>query len=323
MIRLSKRTQYLIVFLIFGISVGIGLKKSNLMKQTTVSLDTSKANKIFKEEKNMKKVQIVYNTNKDKDIIPQIDKILNDENVIVKFSEMKGNYYTKIFEFPNAVYNDISSKLRQIKGLSQENVETNENAEFDINIDEHLKNNRFLIEKTKEDISKRRTRSTEKLNDSNRLLKKLQMEIDSLNYIRVLQKHNKDYTLVFLTVIQNDKTTSVSYKMKVFVQVTFISLLLFILGLILFYLFILLITKLMVVLGIRTLKESGGSSYSKYYRGSYGGSSGYSRYYRPYRNKRKRTRMDKATCKRSRRYNLEIYKRLWKCNCWRYFLLGM
>ena len=293
MIRLSRRTQYFIVFLIFGISVGIGLKKSNLMKQTTVSLDTSNANKIFKEEKNFKKVQMVYNTNKESDIIPQIEKILNNENITVKFSEMKGNYYTKIFEFPNAVYNDISNKLRQIKGLSQENFQANENAEFDINIDEHLKNNKFLIEKTKEDISKRRTRSTEKLNDSNRLLKKLQTEIDSLNDIRKRQKRNKDYTLVFLTVIQNDKTTSVSYKMKVFVKVTFISLLLFILGLILFYLFIILITKLMVVMGIKTLKDRGGSSYSKYYRGSYGGSSGYSRYYRPYRNKRKRIRKEK------------------------------
>ncbi|OQX71968.1 MAG: hypothetical protein B6D62_00775 [Candidatus Cloacimonas sp. 4484_275] len=58
MVRLSKRTQYFIVFLIFVVSVGIGLKKSNLMKQTKISLDTSKATKIFKEEKNMKKVQL-------------------------------------------------------------------------------------------------------------------------------------------------------------------------------------------------------------------------------------------------------------------------
>ncbi|OQX71969.1 MAG: hypothetical protein B6D62_00780, partial [Candidatus Cloacimonas sp. 4484_275] len=128
--------------------------------------------------------------------------------------------------------------------MTEEKVQLNEEAQFDINIEEHLKNNKFLIEKTKEDISKRRTRSTEKLNDSNRLLKKLQMEIDSLNYVKVLQKHNKDYTLIFLTVIQNDKTTTFAYKMKVFVKTTFISLFLFILGFILFYLFIILLTKL-------------------------------------------------------------------------------
>lgn len=294
MVRLSKRTQYFIVFLIFVVSVGIGLKKSNLMKQTKISLDTSKATKIFKEEKNMKKVQLIYNTDKESNLVQKIDSLLNDKNVFVKFSELKGNYYTKIFELPNSYYNNMISKLRQVEGLTEEKVQLNEEAQFDINIEEHLKNNKFLIEKTKEDISKRRTRSTEKLNDSNRLLKKLQMEIDSLNYVKVLQKHNKDYTLIFLTVIQNDKTTTFAYKMKVFVKTTFISLFLFILGFILFYLFIILLTKLMVLLGIRTIRESGGG-YSKYYRGSYGGYGGYSRYYRPYRNRRKRIRKEKES----------------------------
>ncbi|MBC8385611.1 MAG: hypothetical protein H8E57_08870, partial [Candidatus Cloacimonetes bacterium] len=252
MISLRRSTQYIIVIMVFGISVFIGLQRSQLLKQTKTTYDTKAAMEAFEKESNIKKIKMTYSVDLKSDIDKQIAEIIQVDDINIKFSESKGYLYTVVFEFPNARSKEIMPKLRQMPGLSGENLYLNKTSDYDINIAEHLKNNQFLIDKTKEEITKSRSSYTDKLKESKDLLKIIQTEIDSLNNQQEILKHNKEYDLLFLTVIKNIKSSSMKTSVKNFVLTTITFLAIFIVGLILFYFIMILLTKLMVLMGIKT-----------------------------------------------------------------------
>jgi len=274
MISLRKSTQYIIIILIFAISIYIGLRNSNLLKDTgkAIKMDTSKTDEMFKKELNYKKIRLVYNANDVLGAIVQINENLKHEDVVTKFSESKLGHYTTITEIPGTEYQEIIGKLRGINGLTEDVVRTEKPSVFDINVEDHISNKKLAKVQTQARMKSSRISQDE----SERLeiqLDRVQTSIDSLNKLISLDKHNAENDLIYLTVIKNIRSSeSTKNKVKLFVTTTVLFLIIFTVGMIILYLLMVLLFKLITILGIRTAKESGGSSYYnyRYYRKGHG-----------------------------------------------------
>ena len=266
MISLRKSTQYIIIILIFVLSIYIGLRNSNLLKDTgkAVKMDTSKTDEMFKKEMNYKKIRLVYNANDVPQATSKIDENLKQEGIIEKFSERKVGCYTTITEIPSAEYQTIIGKLRKISGLSEDIVKTEKSSVFDVNIADHISNKKLAKVQIQEAMKSSRISpdTRERLMSQ---LNKVQTSIDSLNNQISLDKHNIENDLIYLTVIKNIRSSvSTKNKVKTFITTTVLLLAIFTAGMIILYYIMVLLFKLITIMGIRTTKESGSSSYYNY-----------------------------------------------------------
>ena len=296
MISLRKSTQYIIIILIFALSIYIGLRNSNLLKDTgkVIKTDTSKTDEMFQKELNYKKIRLVYYVDNIPETIAQINESLKHEETVTKFSETKSGHYTTLSEIPGTEFQQVIKNLREIDGLKEDIVKTEKPSVFDINVEDHISNKKLA----KVQIQERMKSSRISQEESERLISQLdrvQTSIDSLNKLKSLDEHNVKNDLIYLTVIKNIRSSeSTRNKVKTFVTTTILFLAIFTVGMIILYLLMVLLFKLITVLGIRTAKEGSSSYYNyRYYR------KGHGRYRRPYSRSTKRiNKSDKDKSKR-------------------------
>jgi hypothetical protein len=279
MLSLKKTTQYIILFLIFGLAVTIGIVKSDLFNSFSpqdLSVDLTKVNKEFNSYSNMKKIKLIFHGSDPEQTIEQLKEIIGKHEIETVFSEGKFYvdsqyftdinefYFSRFYEFKSDSFNTIMDDLRNIGYLKEEAVTTGSAADYNIDIETRLKDQGFLKQQIEKKIAK--ASGTESMEKYQIQYEGMQAKIDSLNALSATMNHNKEYNLLSLTVIKRVANKNRLVKnMKIFLGTTFAFLAIFIfIGLILF-LVMALGTKAMKSLGIRTSKGSS-SSYNYYSR---------------------------------------------------------
>lgn len=270
MIRLKAGTQYVIILLIFFISVYMGVKQSDILntKVQVQKIDASEVENIFENSYNFKKIKIDFKTDEVNEKYRTITKLLNNSEVESIYSMKKNSYFVGLYQIP-ASDNTILNKLRSIGGMDAESVVQNNNLNKIINIESNLKNYRS----SKEEIKKQMSSNTVSTNTKRELRKDLveiQSKIDSLVYLPKLLENSKKSDLVYITVMHQINMGSISSKkIKKFIKIFTMILLIQILALVVLYFLMILITKLLNVLGVKTSrsKSSNYNNYNYYSRG--------------------------------------------------------
>ena len=80
MIKLKATTQYLIIVLIFILSVYIGLKDSQLLQKSKpeLTINNKQVEQIFNESINFKKIRTIYKTDNLEETLNQLSNIILD-----------------------------------------------------------------------------------------------------------------------------------------------------------------------------------------------------------------------------------------------------
>ena len=274
MVRLRRNTKYFIIGIMFIVSIFIGLERSRFLKSfrhTAQSINLSDFQKTYDKASNSKKIKMVFNVEEISVPVSELNGVLSEYNIFTRNSDSKSNYTVSILEFPDSLFTGVMSDLRKIKGLTEEKVKTPEDVSFDIDIEEHLNNKIIVRERIKESLKNPRLNqeSIERLRFS---LNSVQTSIDSLNNRKTIQERNKNFNLLFLTILQKSGRTYTAMRIVksfgIFIGYFIIYMVAFII--LLFILFFLMhsILKLMSVLGLRTAR--GTSKGYNYSYGSYG-----------------------------------------------------
>lgn len=272
MFRLRRDTKYVIILLVILISVFLGIKRSNLNDAFTrkqVRIDTSSAEKIFKNSTTIMKIQMKFNVNNLETINTILSKIFTKEDISIKLSETKGNHQIIIFEYPNTLRETVLSQLRNVEGFASENIRSISSSPFNANIKENLKNNQLAKTRIQELINK--STSPDRVAEFRVQLDRVQATIDSLMNQNIIQKHIEKYDVIMITSIkQADGDTNLKQSIKTFILTTFVVLVILIIGMIFIYYITILLIKLMTAMGIKTARSSSGSYNYNYKQKGYG-----------------------------------------------------
>ncbi len=274
MLRLRRSTKYFIIVVMFIVSIFIGLERSKFLKSfryTAPSINLSDFQRTYNKASNSKKIKMVFNVGEISVPVSELDEVISEYNIFTKNSDSKSNYTVSILEFPDSLFTDVMSNLRKIKGLIEEKVKTPEGVSFDIDIEEHLNNKIIVRERIKESLKNPRLNqeSIERLRFS---LNSIQTSIDSLNNWKIIQKRNRTFNLLFLTIIQKSDRTYTAKRITrsfgVFLGYFLIYMVAFTILLFILLFFMNFILKFMSALGFRTAR--GTSKGYNYSYGSYG-----------------------------------------------------
>jgi len=289
MIKLRRGTKYFIIFLIFAVSILLGLKRSHLIgnfSQKKIVVNTSRAQEIFSKSPNCKKINMKYNVDDEKEVISKISNILSNKYSVTKFRNTKNNSLVLVAEFPDSLFSEVIPSLRKIKGLTEDNIRTSMGKGLEINVEEHLNNSKLVKEQIKEAIKNTRISADTRDRLMNQL-GKVQTEIDSLSNKYIIQKQNKENDLLFLTVVRNYSDSLLGRSVKSFVITTIIVMLALSIGMFFLYFAMVFILKLMSKLGIRTARDTASGKYYNYdYNRGYYGNSHHKKVKRIYKNKK-------------------------------------
>ena len=268
MIKLKATTQYLIIVLIFILSVYIGLKDSQLLQKSKpeLTINNKQVEQIFNESINFKKIRTIYKTDNLEETLNQLSNIISEESMNDIYSIKKSNYFVGIYEFDTENYKKIINSLRSVKGLETERVEKKNNVEKFVNIDENIKNYKMSKEAIKAQLTSKAISSSSK-RELRKELDRIQAKIDSLIYLPKFIEKSKKNDLLYISIQQNLASASTtSDKVKIFLKTTPLVLLGLSLGLVILYLFLILMIKLMKLMGVRTSSSgSAGNGYNNYY----------------------------------------------------------
>ncbi len=265
MFRLRKEIKFvLIVFTIF-LSILLGIKRSNLDKmfvQNDVEIDSNVANNIFENSFNNNKIRFDYQV----EDLTEINSLTADVNKTeILYLEIKSNYNLVVFETPSETSDKLLTKLRDITGISNENIQRAGPVIESTDLKENLNNNQIAKKRIQNLIND--SVSPDRIQRFRSQLDVIQAKIDSLSIRKDIQKHNAEFDIIMLSAVRNINGNSVLRKsMNIFVMTTFASLVLLIIGFIISYYIFVLMNKLMLVLGIRTSRGSG-SNYNYNYKG--------------------------------------------------------
>jgi hypothetical protein len=252
--------------------VFLGIKRSNLNDAFTrkqVRIDTSSAEKIFKNSTTIMKIQMKFNVNNLETINTILSKIFTKEDISIKLSETKGNHQIIIFEYPNTLRETVLSQLRNVEGFASENIRSISSSPFNANIKENLKNNQLAKTRIQELINK--STSPDRVAEFRVQLDRVQATIDSLMNQNIIQKHIEKYDVIMITSIkQADGDTNLKQSIKTFILTTFVVLVILIIGMIFIYYITILLIKLMTAMGIKTARSSSGSYNYNYKQKGYG-----------------------------------------------------
>ncbi len=274
MIRLRRNTKYFIIAAMFIVSIFIGLEQSNFLKSfrpRALSIHLTDFQKTYDKASNSKKIKMVFNVEEMSVPVSELNEILSEYNIFTRNSDLKSNYTVSILEFPDSLFTDVMSDLRKIKGLTEEKVKTPEDVSFDIDIEEHLNNKIIVRERIKENLKSPRLtqEGIERLKFS---LNSIQTSIDSLNNQKTIQERNRNFNLLFLTIIQKSYRTYTALRIAKsfgkFIGYFLIYMVAFIIILLILFFMMNSILKLMTALGLRTAR--GTSKGYNYSYGSYG-----------------------------------------------------
>ncbi|NQT65196.1 MAG: hypothetical protein HQ554_03345, partial [FCB group bacterium] len=198
-------------------------------------------------------------------LLSEINKM---ENTSTLYSETKGNYNLIVFEVPAETSGELLSKLKNVVGISNENIQRAGLVLESTDLKENLFNNQIAKKRIQNLIND--SVSPERITSFRKQLDVIQAKIDSLSIQKDIQKHNAEFDIILLSAIKRiNGNAALRSSMSVFILTTIASLTLLIIGLIISYYIFVLMYKLMLVLGIRTSRGSS-SNYSYNYNKGYG-----------------------------------------------------
>ena len=254
------------------LSIFLGIKRSNLDKifiQSDVKIDLSKADDIFENSFNNKKIRFEFHV----DDLTEINTLLTDvstmDNANILHSELKSTYNLSVFEIPIDTSDDVVSKLRSIDGISNESIQKAGMVMVNTNLKENLNNNQIAKKRIQKLINE--SVSPDRITSFRNQLDMVQAKIDSLGIQEEIQKHNAEFDIIMLSAVRNiNGNAALRSSLSVFILTTIASLLLIIVGLIISYYIFVLMYKLMLVLGIRTSRGSSSNYNYNYNKKGYG-----------------------------------------------------
>jgi len=266
MFRLRKEIKIFLILFTILISLFIGIKRSNLDKifvQVNVTIDQSTAIDIFENSFNNNKMKFEYFVEDISEINTLLYEIGKTKKAITLYSEIKNNYNLKVFEIPAEISDEILTKLRNIDGLNNENIQKAGLITKNTDLKENLNNNQIAKKRIQNLING--SVSPDRLTSFRRQLDIIQEKIDSLSIQEDIKKHNAEFSVVMISAIKNvNGNATLRNNLSIFLLITIASLILIIIGLIISYYIFVLMYKLMLILGIRT-SRSGSSNYNYNY----------------------------------------------------------
>ena len=271
MFRIRKEMKLVLVVFTILFSIYLGVKRSNLDKifiQADVEIDLSAANDIFENSFNNNKIRFEYHVEDLSEINSLLSEINKTKNNSTLYSEIKGNYNLTVFEVPAETSGELLSKLRNVVGISNENIQRAGMVMVSTDLKENLNNNVIAKKRIQNLIND--SVSPDRITSFRKQLDVIQAKIDSLSIQKDIQKHNAEFDIVLLSAVKSINGNAVlRSSMSVFILTTIASLTLLVIGLIISYYIFVLMYKLMLVLGIRTSRSS--RSYHSYnYNKGYG-----------------------------------------------------
>ncbi len=283
MFRLKKSTKYIIAIIIIAASIYIAARLSDIQnifnqKIINISIDDNRAEEVFANAANDKKIKLLYSTSDLKTFNINLQKIYGKFNIYPLYANNTYNYYVSVFDFPDSLSDRIMTDLRNLNKLNQEFLDSADPDKYKINIEDHIKNKERVKRTLENKIDNAILLTEDRISKYNENLTKIQLEIDSLRNQQKIIKSLADNKLVYIASLYQDASQQFTLRTRriniiknfllYFLAFLLISILLLIIG----NYFFLLLFKLMRLLGIRTSRSSSGGY-------SYGGYSYKSRYY--------------------------------------------
>ncbi|MBT3756380.1 MAG: hypothetical protein HOK80_07495 [Candidatus Cloacimonetes bacterium] len=272
MFRIRKETKLFLVVVTIVLSIFLGIKRSNLDKifvQSDVRIDLSKADDIFENSFNNKKINFEFNVQDLTEINTLLTDVSTMDNANILHSELKSTYNLSVFEIPIDASDDVVSKLRSIDGISNESIQKAGIVMVNTNLKENLNNNQIAKKRIQKLINE--SVSPDRITSFRNQLDMVQAKIDSLGIQEEIQKHNAEFDIIMLSAVRNiNGNAALRSSLSVFILTTIASLLLIIVGLIISYYIFVLMYKLMLVLGIRTSRGSSSNYNYNYNKKGYG-----------------------------------------------------
>lgn len=257
MFRIRKEMKLVLIVGTILFSLYLGIKRSNLDKifiQNDVKIDLSSANDVFENSFNNNKIKFEYQVEDLTEINTLLAEISKTENTITLYSEIKNNYNLTVLEIPTEISDETLIKLRDIVGLSNENIQRAGLIKISTDLKENLNNNQIAKKRIQSLINE--SVSPDRLTSFRSQLDVIQAKIDSLSIQEDIQKHNAEFDIIMLSAVKNiSRNAALSSSMSIFLLTTIASLILLIAGLIICYYIFVLMHKLMLVLGIRTSRS--------------------------------------------------------------------
>jgi len=265
MIKMHKHSKYVVILLIFFLSIVVGIKMSNLISILNVSndlqLEESTLSKTVENLHYYRKLRVVYESIDINNIIPEIKKITPVEDISIINSERKKSFYSIILEVDNDKFDEFYEAIHTIPDFESESIFNDNLPDYNIDIDEHIN----IKELAKGQLQGLITHSSipERLTKYNNQLENIQVEIDSLFGQKTLRDKYKNYTLVSIFVKQSSvKNIDAVSALKKFLIYTSVSLILFIIFFTILFIILVYLLKFMKVIGIRTSATSSSNYYS-------------------------------------------------------------
>ncbi len=269
MFRVRKEIKLILVVFTILFSIYLGFKRSNLDKffvQNDVEIDMNTANNIFKNSFNNNKIRFEYHV----EDLTEINSLIADVNKTeILYLEIKSNYNLMVFEAPSETSDKLLTKLRNISGISNENIQRAGPVIESTDLKESLNNNQIAKKRIQNLIND--SVSPDRIQRFRSQLDIIQAKIDSLSIQKDIQKHNAEFDIIMLSAVKNiNGNTALRGSINIFILTTFASLVLLIIGFIISYYIFVFMHKLMTVLGIRTSRRSGSSYNYNYNKKGYG-----------------------------------------------------
>ncbi|MEA2095131.1 MAG: hypothetical protein U9P73_00370 [Candidatus Cloacimonadota bacterium] len=268
MFRIRKEMKLFLVVFTILLSLYLGIKRSNLDKifvQADVKIDLSTANDIFENSFNNNKIKFEYQVEDLTEINTSLSEISKTKNTITLYSEIKANYNLTVLEIPTEISDEALTNLKNVIGLSNENIQRAGMVKISTDLKENLNNNQIAKKRIQNLIND--SVSPDRIQSFRKQLDVIQTKIDSLSIQEDIQRHNAEFDIIMLSAVKNINGGKAFHNsISVFLLTTIASLILLIMGLIISYYIFVLMHKLMLILGIRTSRSSN-SSYRYNYKG--------------------------------------------------------
>lgn len=282
---ITRRIRALLIFVIIMASLIIAFSKSKILnsffrsEKTEIASSPEELAKQFESYMYYTKIDFKFVTEDIREKDNEVNRILKNTNFNEIYSKStKNNNITKIIQLPIESYRNVMNKLKQLPDLEFAELKKSEETASIEQLRKRLQ---------EEENNKKQIRTEQYSNEEKRWedLKKKDDIIASLNNEIIEKEKSQKYVLAKIDIsriLSGD--IGIAKSLKIF-GITFIESSVFItIGLFVCYLIIIGLTRLFVILGIKT--RSGSSSrYGKY--GGYGSSSyGYGDYNYGYGEKR-------------------------------------
>ena len=269
MFRIRKEMKLVLIVGTILFSLFLGVKRSNLdtiFILTNVEIDLSSANDIFENSFNNNKIKFEYQVEDLTEINTSLSEISKTENTITLYSETKANYNLTVLEIPTEISDEVLTNLKNVIGLSNENIQRAGMVKISTDLKENLNNNQIAKKRIQNLIND--SVSPDRIQSFRKQLDIIQAKIDSLSIQEDIQKHNTEFDIIMLSAVKNiNGGKALRSSISIFLLTTIASLILLITGLIISYYIFVLMHKLMLALGIRTSR--GGSNNYNYNKKGY------------------------------------------------------